>query len=80
MGWPAQLPLEAARHAAQTAWREKITHYDVIQLYTEQARQLCVIQFFFRYPQGLEAFFESWEHLRPNLRILDAGCGTAFAS
>ena len=60
MGWPAQLPLEAARHAAQTAWREKIMDYDVIKLYTEKLDSYVSFSSFFRY-SGLEAFFESWE-------------------
>jgi SAM-dependent methyltransferase len=54
--------------------------YDVKKLYTDKLDSYVSFSSFFRYPQGLEAFFESWEHLRPDLRILDAGCGTGFAS
>jgi SAM-dependent methyltransferase len=53
---------------------------DVKKLYTEKLDAYLSFSSFFRYPQGLETFFESYEGLRPGLRILDAGCGTGFAS
>lgn len=54
--------------------------YDIKKLYTDKLDTYLSFSSFFRYPQGLEAFFESYECLRPGLRILDAGCGTGFAS
>jgi ubiquinone/menaquinone biosynthesis C-methylase UbiE len=54
--------------------------YDIKKLYTDKLDPYLSFSSFFRYPQGLEAFFESSKCLRPGLRILDAGCGTGFAS
>ena len=47
--------------------------YDIKKLYTDKLDTYLSFSSFFRYPQGLEAFFESYECLRPGLRILDAG-------
>lgn len=32
------------------------------------------------YPQGIGAYFQQSPHLRSNLRVLDAGCGTGIAT
>lgn len=54
--------------------------YDIKKLYTDKLDAYLSFSSFFRYPQGLEAFFKSFERLREGLRILDSGCGTGFAS
>jgi SAM-dependent methyltransferase len=54
--------------------------WDVKQLYTEKIDTYLSFNSFFRSAQALQAFFESYDLLRSNLRILDAGCGTGTAS
>jgi SAM-dependent methyltransferase len=53
---------------------------DVKQLYTEKIDTYLSFNSFFRSAQALQAFFESCDLLRSDLRILDAGCGTGTAS
>jgi cyclopropane fatty-acyl-phospholipid synthase-like methyltransferase len=53
---------------------------DVKRLYTERVNAYLRFNAAFLYPQALQAFFESSDLLRPNLRILDAGCGTGIAT
>jgi SAM-dependent methyltransferase len=53
---------------------------DVKQLYTEKIDTYLSFNSFFRSAQALQAFFESYDLLRSDLRILDAGCGTGTAS
>jgi SAM-dependent methyltransferase len=49
---------------------------DVKQLYTEKIDTYLSFHSVFRSPQALRSFFESYDLLRSDLRILDAGCGT----
>ncbi len=53
---------------------------DVKQLYTEKIDTYLSFNSVFRSPQALQAFFESYDLLRSDLRILDAGCGTGTAA
>ncbi|MCE3285092.1 MAG: protein containing methyltransferase type 12 domain [Steroidobacteraceae bacterium] len=53
---------------------------DAKQLYTDKADTYLVFNSVFRSRQALQAFFESYDGLRPNLRILDAGCGAGAAT
>lgn len=53
---------------------------DVKQLYTEKIDTYLSFISVFRSFQALQAFFESYELLRCDLRILDAGCGTGTAA
>jgi ubiquinone/menaquinone biosynthesis C-methylase UbiE len=54
--------------------------YDVKKLYTEKIDAYLSFNSFFRYAEGLQAFFESSGLLRPRLRVLDAGCGTGVVT
>jgi SAM-dependent methyltransferase len=53
---------------------------DVKQLYTEKIDTYLSFNAVFRSPQALQAFFEAYDGLQPDLRILDAGCGTGTAA
>ena len=53
---------------------------DVKQLYTDKADTYLLFNSVFRSRQALQAFFESYDGLRPGLRVLDAGCGTGDAT
>jgi SAM-dependent methyltransferase len=53
---------------------------DAKQLYTEKIDAYLSFISVFRSPQALQAFFESYDFLRADLRILDAGCGTGTAA
>jgi SAM-dependent methyltransferase len=59
-------------------WRK--TANPVRELYTRRADAYQIFNAIFRYNQCLQAFFESCGLLKPNLRILDAGCGTGSAA
>lgn len=52
---------------------------DAKQLYTEKVDTYLAFSSFFRSSQALQAFFGARGGLRPDLRILDAGCGTGSA-
>jgi ubiquinone/menaquinone biosynthesis C-methylase UbiE len=52
----------------------------VQDLYTSQAAKYLLLNTAFRYRHALEAFFADYDHLGPNLRVLDAGCGTGTAT
>lgn len=51
-----------------------------VQLYS--ARNKSYLRFInaVAYPQGVRAYFQRSEHLKPGLRVLDAGCGTGIAT
>jgi SAM-dependent methyltransferase len=51
-------------------------HNDAKALYTKRVDAYVSFNSLFRSAQAYEAFFGSYERLRPNLRILNAGCGT----
>jgi cyclopropane fatty-acyl-phospholipid synthase-like methyltransferase len=53
----------------------KPLHYDVQQLYTAKADAYGSFSSTFQYGEGLRALFAASGLLRPNLRVLDAGCG-----
>ena len=53
---------------------------DVKQLYTEKIDTYLSFNSVFRSPQALQAFFEAYDYLRSDLRVLDAGCGTGTAA
>lgn len=53
---------------------------DVKQLYTEKIDPYLSFNAVFRSPQALQAFFEAYNGLHSDLRILDAGCGTGTAA
>jgi cyclopropane fatty-acyl-phospholipid synthase-like methyltransferase len=53
---------------------------DAKQLYTEKIDTYLAFNSLFRSPQALEAFFRSYDGLRSNLRVLDAGCGAGAAT
>jgi SAM-dependent methyltransferase len=52
----------------------------VQNLYTSQVDKYLWFNTAFRYRHALEAFFEEYDRLGPNLRVLDAGCGTGTAT
>jgi ubiquinone/menaquinone biosynthesis C-methylase UbiE len=49
---------------------------DALRLFTERHETYVRFIRAVRYPQGLRAFFLASPHLRPGLRVLEAGCGT----
>lgn len=49
---------------------------DVKNLFTAQTDAYLSFVSLFRYAEGLRAFPSSSDVLRPNMRVLDAGCGT----
>ena len=51
---------------------------DVKSLYTDQVDSYISFSNGFRYLEGLRAFFLSSDLIRPDMRVLDAGCGTGF--
>jgi SAM-dependent methyltransferase len=53
---------------------------DVKRLYTEKIDTYLSFNSVFRSPQALQAFLRSYDPLRSDLRILDAGCGTGTAT
>lgn len=53
---------------------------DVKQLYTDKIDTYLSFNAVFRSPQALRALFAKSGLLRPELRVLDAGCGTGVAS
>ncbi len=53
---------------------------DAKQLYTEKVDTYEAFNAFFRSPQAVRAFFNSYDGLRSGLRVLDAGCGTGAAT
>lgn len=53
---------------------------DAKQLYTERIDTYLAFNSLFRSPQALHAFFKSYDGLRADLRVLDAGCGTGAAT
>jgi SAM-dependent methyltransferase len=53
---------------------------DAKRLYTEKIDTYLAFNSLFRSPQALQAFFKSYDGLRSNLRVLDAGCGTGAAT
>jgi SAM-dependent methyltransferase len=53
----------------------KPVHYDVQELYTANADAYRSFSSTFQYDEGLRALFAASGLLRPNLRVLDAGCG-----
>lgn len=55
-------------------------HLDVERLYTEKIDTYLSFNAVFRTPQALLAFFKASDFIRPDLRILDAGCGTGAAT
>jgi cyclopropane fatty-acyl-phospholipid synthase-like methyltransferase len=60
----------------------KATHYDVQELYTAKEDAYRSFSSTFQYGKGLRALIAASGLLRPNLRVLDAGCGfgtTTFA-
>jgi len=54
--------------------------YDIKQLYTEKIDSYLSVISLVRYPESLQVFFESYDLLRPGLRVLDAGCGAGTAT
>ena len=52
----------------------------VKRLYTEKIDTYVSFNSVFRTPAALEAYFRQSDLLRPNLRVLDAGCGTGTAT
>ena len=53
---------------------------DVKQFYTDKADTYLAFNSVFRSRQALQAFFETYDGLRPGLRVLDAGCGAGDAT
>ena len=47
-----------------------------VRMFTERHDAYARFIRWIRYPQGLRAFFRASPLVRPNLRVLDAGCGT----
>lgn len=56
------------------------TAVNVKKLYSENADKYLSAISFVGYPQALQKFFESYDRLRANLRVLDAGCGAGTAT
>ncbi|HEX5648380.1 MAG TPA: class I SAM-dependent methyltransferase [Steroidobacteraceae bacterium] len=53
---------------------------DAKQLYTDKADTYLKFNALFRSRQALQAFFKTYDGLRPGLRVLDAGCGAGDAT
>lgn len=51
---------------------------DIKTLYTRQTDSYVSFSNRFHYVEGLRTFFSSSGILRPDMRVLDAGCGTGF--
>jgi ubiquinone/menaquinone biosynthesis C-methylase UbiE len=51
-----------------------------VQLYTTRSRSYIRFINAVAYPQGIGAYFQHSPHLRSNVRVLDAGCGTGIAT
>jgi len=49
-------------------------------LYSKKSGEYELFVSAFLYPQGLRAFFKQCDLLKPDLRLLDAGCGTGIVS
>jgi ubiquinone/menaquinone biosynthesis C-methylase UbiE len=53
---------------------------DPVRLYSRRADTYTWFVSFFRYPQGIRAYFLRAPFLQPGLRVLDAGCGSGIAT
>lgn len=53
---------------------------NVTRLFTERGGSYGRFVRFVRYPQGFLAYFMSSPHLRPGVRVLDAGCGSGVVT
>lgn len=53
---------------------------DVKTLYSDNVDKYLTSISLIGYPQALRRFFETYDRLRPNLRVLDAGCGAGTAT
>lgn len=53
---------------------------DSVRLYSRRADSYIRFVKFFRYPQGIRAYFLRAPFLRSGLRVLDAGCGSGVAT
>ncbi len=53
---------------------------DAPRMYTERAASYHFFVRSVRYPQGLQAYFRSCPALGPDMRVLDAGCGSGIVT
>ena len=53
---------------------------DAARLFTDYHERYVRFVRFFRYPEGLRRYFLASQLLRPDLRVLDAGCGTGIVT
>lgn len=56
------------------------TSVNVKKLYSDNADKYLSAISFVGYPEALQKFFESYDRLRADLRVLDAGCGAGTAT